>query len=78
MGLMPSKKKSQTYGLSKVIEAPLPFVYEWCTDFREDDADLTGSQSKTRILEKTKTRVIMTDSSMNKGKLVESVSVVAV
>lgn len=56
---MPTKQKSLTYGLSKVIEAPLPFVYEWCTDFREDDAELTGSKNKEKILEKTKSRVIM-------------------
>ena len=74
---MSSKSKSQTYRFSKVIEAPLPFVYDWCTDFREDDADLTGSQTKTKVLEKTKSRVIMTDSYMQKGKPVESVTVVS-
>jgi len=74
---MSSKSKSQTYRFSKVIEATLPFVYDWCTDFREDDAGLTGSQTKTKILEKTKTRVIMTDSYMQKGKPVESVTVVS-
>jgi hypothetical protein len=73
---MPAKRTSQTYKFSKVIEAPLPFVYNWCTDFREDDAGLTGSQTKTKILEKTKTRFIMTDSYMEKGKPVESVTVV--
>lgn len=74
---MPSKSKSLTYRFSKIIEAPLPFVYDWCTDFREDDAGLTGSQTKTKILEKTKTRVIMADSYMEKGKPMESVSVVS-
>jgi hypothetical protein len=74
---MSSKSKSQTYRFSKVIEAPLPFVYDWCTDFREDDADITGSQTKTKVLEKTKSRVIMTDSYMQKGKSVESVTVVS-
>lgn len=74
---MPGEPKSLTYGISKVIEAPLPFVYEWCTDFREDDAGLTGSQTKTKILEKTSTRVIMIDSYEEKGKPVESISVVS-
>jgi hypothetical protein len=74
---MPNKSKTQTYRFSKVIEAPLPFVYDWCTDFREDDAQLTGSQTKTKVLEKTKTRVIMTDSYMQKGKLVETATVVS-
>ena len=74
---MSSKSKSQTYRFSKVIEAPLPFVYDWCTDFREDDTGLTGSQTKTKILEKTKTRVIMTDSYRQKGKPVESATIVS-
>ncbi|MCI4345153.1 MAG: hypothetical protein L3K07_00130 [Thermoplasmata archaeon] len=27
----------------KLIRAPLPFVYRWCTDFREDDDRITNS-----------------------------------
>jgi hypothetical protein len=72
---MPSKK-SQIYRISKIVEAPLPFVYEWCTDFREDDGKLTGSRRKKKILEKTKSRVITTSSYMENGKLVGSVSIV--
>ena len=59
-----------------MIEAPLPFVYDWCTDHREDDGKLTGSTRKKKILEKTKTRVITTSSSMENGKLIGHVSVV--
>jgi hypothetical protein len=35
-------------------------VYDWCTDYREDDSKITGSKSKRMILEKTKSRVIYT------------------
>ena len=31
----------RTLRFRKVIRAPLPFVYRWCTDFREDDHRLT-------------------------------------
>jgi len=44
--------------VSKTINAPPKYVYEWCTDFREDDGKITGSKSQRKILEKTKKRVI--------------------
>ena len=47
-----------TTRVSKSINAPLRYAYEWCTDFREDDSKLTGSTSKRRIVEKTKKRVV--------------------
>jgi hypothetical protein len=74
---MSSKGKSQTYRISKVIEAPLSFVYNWCTDYREDDGKLTGSRRKTKILEKTKSRTIYTSSRKENGKLIGRVSVVS-
>jgi len=73
---MPAKTRTQSYHLSKIIEAPLPFVYEWCTDFREDDGKLTGSTRERKILEKTKTRVISTQSYMENGKESGHVSVI--
>jgi hypothetical protein len=45
--------------VSKVIDAPLRFVYAWCTDFREDDYKITGEKKKISILEKTKNRYII-------------------
>ncbi len=44
--------------VSKVIDVPLEFVYEWCTDFSADDPHITGSSSRRTILEKTKKRAI--------------------
>ena len=67
---------SRTYRVSKLIEAPLPFVYEWCTDFREDDNKITGSKSTRKILEKSDRRVIYTVSYMENGKEQSHVSVV--
>lgn len=47
-----------TYRVTKIIKAPLRFVFNWCTDYREDDNKITGSKSKRTILEKTKRRVV--------------------
>jgi hypothetical protein len=44
--------------VSKTINAPARYVYEWCTDFREDDPSLTGSKSQRKILKRTKKQVI--------------------
>ncbi len=46
------------FTVSKNINAPLKFVYEWCTDFAEDDPKITGSKSQRIILEKTKNRAV--------------------
>ena len=48
----------QIIRVSKTINAPLRFAFNWCTDFREDDPQLTGSKSRRIILEKTKKRVV--------------------
>jgi hypothetical protein len=36
----------------------MKFVFNWCTDFREDDPRITGSSSRRIILEKSKKRVV--------------------
>lgn len=51
---------SETYKVSKTFDAPLDFVYSWCTDFQEDDLKMIGSKNIRRIHEKTKDRVIWT------------------
>ena len=49
---------SRTIHVSKIINAPVRFVYNWCTDFREDDNKLSGSKTRRIILQKTKRRVV--------------------
>jgi uncharacterized protein YjhX (UPF0386 family) len=44
--------------MMKIINAPLKFVYDWCTDYREDDNQITGSKAQFKILQKTNRRVI--------------------
>ena len=48
---------SRTHRISKTLDAPLRFVYKWCTDFREDDGKLTGSTARRHIVDKSKRRV---------------------
>lgn len=50
--------KRHTYRVTKIINAPLKFVYDWCTDYREDDNLITGSEAQFKILQKTDRRVI--------------------
>jgi hypothetical protein len=54
-----AKLPSFSLSVAKVIRAPLPFVYAWCTDFREDDHKITGERKKISVLEKRKTRYII-------------------
>ena len=68
--------KRHTFHVSKLIRAPLRFVYNWCTDYRETDPQLTGSKSKRAILLKTKHRVVYTVSYRNRGKPRSAVDVV--
>jgi len=51
---------TETYRVSKTFNAPIRFVYTWCTDFREDDAKMLGSKLRRIFHEKTKERVIWT------------------
>jgi hypothetical protein len=59
-----------------VLNAPLQFAYEWCTDFRESDPNIIGSKNKRRILEKTKERVIYTIRYQSGGKTWNAVNIV--
>jgi len=62
--------------VSKVIKAPIRFVYGWCTDYRESDTKITGSKAKLRILLKTEHRVIYVSSYKSGGKARNAVNVV--
>ena len=53
-----SKPVRQKYKLSETFDAPIDYVFAWCTDFREDDNKLIGSKTERTILEKTPERVV--------------------
>jgi hypothetical protein len=68
--------KSRTFRVSKVINAPLRFVYDWCTDFRGDDNKIWGSNVKRIILQKTRLRVIYMSTHKQGRKSVSAVRIV--
>ena len=55
---MKGKGHVDRFQFSKIIDAPVRFVYDWCTDYREDDYKLTGAKTRRIILEKTSRRVV--------------------
>lgn len=44
--------------LTKVVNAPLKFVFNWCTDYQESDPKITGSKRRRVILDRSKKRVV--------------------
>jgi hypothetical protein len=67
---------TESYEVSKTINAPLDFVYAWCTDFRGDDLKMIGSKNRRNIHERTKKRVIWTVEGMKLPSGTEPVRVV--
>lgn len=68
--------KTHTFPVSKTINAPLRFVYRWCTDYRESDPKITGSKFKRRILLKTPHRAIYNSTYTSRGNSRSIVNVV--
>lgn len=68
--------KNHTFHVSKTLNAPLRFVYRWCTDYRETDPNITGSKAKRKILLKTEHRVIYATIYISGGKPRTAVNVV--
>jgi hypothetical protein len=44
--------------LTKTIEAPLKYVYDWCTDYRTDDGKFSKSKPRFQVLRPSKDRVV--------------------
>jgi hypothetical protein len=42
----------------KTINAPIRFVFNWCTDYQETDPAITGSKRKRVILDRSEARVV--------------------
>ncbi|MGP8070013.1 MAG: hypothetical protein ACLP5V_09000 [Candidatus Bathyarchaeia archaeon] len=68
--------KRHTYRVTKTINAPLKFVYDWCTDYREDDNQITGSKTQFKILQKTNRRVIYLRTCKRDGRALIGVKMV--
>ncbi len=44
--------------ISKVIAAPLGYVYDWCTDYRADDGQYTRSKPRFRVFRLSPDRIV--------------------
>ncbi len=62
---------TQTLHVSKRIQAPLKYVYDWCTDYRSDDWRLSPSRRrpKFRVVKLSPRRLlrIRLDSDIERG-----------
>jgi len=47
-----------SYQISRTFNAPLRFVYDWCTDYSEADPKITGAKLRRIIIGKTKNRAV--------------------
>ena len=66
-----------SFEVTKLIRAPLKFVFEWCTDFREDDSEiLMGSNNKIQIVEKNESQVIRLVESATKFGVIKNRQVI--
>jgi hypothetical protein len=63
--------------ISRVINAPLSFVYSWWTDFREDDPKITGQERTISIFEHNGSRIIMSVSHQSDDKTVSAARIVS-
>lgn len=64
------------YGISLAIDAPLTYVYDWCTDFTDDDPKITGAPYTRHVIEKTKKRVVWIQRYTIDGTVKEGVRIV--
>ena len=65
------------FSISKVINAPLSYVFSWCTDFREDDNKLSGQKRRISIFERTKHRFIMSIKTRRGSKVISAARIVS-
>jgi hypothetical protein len=65
-----------TFKVSKIIQAPIGFVYDWCTDFQEGDPQLIGSKTERTILSREKNRAVYLSQYAEHGKPKSAVNVV--
>lgn len=62
MGHMPASSRrvlaSQRAQVTKTVEAPIKYVYEWCTDFRNDDRKFSSSKQRHQVIHVESDRVV--------------------
>ncbi len=52
------KRTIANYQFSRIFNAPLRFVYNWCTDYSEVDPKITGAKLRRIVIQKTKSMAV--------------------
>lgn len=58
---MDSASGCATYEIRTTLDAPVPYVFRWCTDYSAEDGRLAGERYARRVLERTRRRVLFED-----------------
>jgi len=58
---MPRKPTATTYEFRSTFQAPLPYVFRWCTDYSPEDPRLEKENYTRRVLSRSARRVIFED-----------------
>jgi hypothetical protein len=58
---MPRKWPGPTYVVRATFQAPLDFVYRWCTDFTSQDAQHEDDEYERKIIRRTSREVVYED-----------------
>jgi hypothetical protein len=64
------------YGITKTIDVPLEYAYEWLTDFRDDDTKIIGGTYPRHILRRSKDQFVWIQHYDRDGKEKEAVRIV--
>lgn len=67
---------SRTYHVTEVFDAPLTYVFRWCTDYREDDYLITGSSARRHFVERNKRTVAWVTHTSREGAESENIRIV--
>lgn len=46
------------YSISKIFDAPLSFVYSWCTNYTSEDPKIIGASYTRNVIENSKKRAV--------------------
>jgi hypothetical protein len=67
MDLLPERWPGPRYRFSLEFEAPLEFVYRWCTDYGPEDGRLEGEEYQGRVVRRARREVVYEDLSETKA-----------
>jgi len=65
------------FSISRSINVPISYTFDWCTDFREDDHRLGGQKRRIAILERTEQRFIMSIKTRHGSKVISAARIVS-